>query len=78
MSVTEKIQKKVVMLPKKLQAEVLNFVEYLLMKAEYEATQKEDVEWTNFSLASAMRGMEDEEVEYSLDDAQEIYHPSVD
>jgi len=62
MQVTEKIQKHVQKLPKTFQAEVLDFVEYLLSKSEREVTRKDELDWSTFSLASAMRGMEDEDI----------------
>jgi len=62
MVLSEKIQERVERLPVPFQAEVLDFVEYLLAKAEREAVQQERKLWSSFSLSSAMRGMEDEEV----------------
>ncbi|MFH0787840.1 MAG: DUF2281 domain-containing protein, partial [Pseudomonadota bacterium] len=47
---------KVTNLPETEKAEVLDFIEYLKNKAG----KKERKEWTDFSLSSAMRGMEDE------------------
>jgi ribonucleotide reductase beta subunit family protein with ferritin-like domain len=55
MILTEKIQQYVQKLPSSFQVEVLDFVEYLLTKAEQER------EWTELSLSFAMRGMEDED-----------------
>jgi hypothetical protein len=57
MVVTERIQAYLQRLPPPFQTEVLDFVEYLLAKVE----RKERAEWSNLSLAYAMRGMEDEE-----------------
>ena len=56
MAIAEKIQQYVQKLPASFQAEVLDFVEYLLAKAEH----REAREWSDLSLAFAMRGMEDE------------------
>jgi hypothetical protein len=56
MAIAEKIQQYVQKLPASFQAEVLDFVEYLFAKAE----RQEAREWSDFSLAFAMRGMEDE------------------
>ena len=56
MAITEKIHQRVQRLPASFQAEVLDFVEYLLAKAKREEAE----EWLDFSLASAMRGLEDE------------------
>jgi hypothetical protein len=69
MHITEKIHKNVQKLPAIFQAEVLDFVEYLLTKAERETERKDDLDWSGFSLASAMRGMEDEDTPtYTEDD----------
>jgi hypothetical protein len=62
MLLSEKIQQYVQRLPPSFQAQVLDFVEYLEIKAEREAAQQEDGEWSGLSLAFAMRGMEDERV----------------
>ncbi|MBN1966589.1 MAG: DUF2281 domain-containing protein [Anaerolineae bacterium] len=70
MLVEEQIQQHLRRLPDALKAEVLDFVEYLLLKTERATQQAQDIEpWSAFSLAAAMRGMEDEDgPEYSLDD----------
>ncbi len=64
----ERIRQYVQRLPQALQAEVLDFVEYLVAKVERETARHDDTDWTTLSLAYAMRGMEDE------DDA--IYTPA--
>lgn len=69
MSLEETIMKDLQSLPPSEQAEVLNFVEYLKIKA----FKKEGRNWANLSLSSAMRGMEDEETPYSLDDLKESF-----
>jgi len=61
MVIAEQIQQYVQKLPVSFQAEVLDFVEYLLAKAEREALRHEERAWSDLSLVSAMRGMEDEE-----------------
>ena len=74
MTIDEKIQKTVQKLPANLQAEALDFVEYLLTKSERETPQSDEGNWNDFSLASAMRGMEDETVpEYANTDLKEIF-----
>jgi hypothetical protein len=62
MVVVEKIQQYVERLPATFQAEVLDFVEYLLAKAEREAVRQEERAWSDLSLSCAMRGMEDEDM----------------
>lgn len=57
------------LLPDYAQHEVLDFVEFLRTRQmQYEAGRTEDNSWSNFSLASAMRGMEDEETPYTSTD----------
>jgi hypothetical protein len=69
MALTEKIQEYVDRLPAAFQAEVLDFVEYLLAKTEREAVRQEERAWSDLSLALAMRGMEDEDAPtYTLSD----------
>ena len=64
MTLDEKIHQYVQKLPRSFQEELLDFVEYLVMKAE----QQEIQDWGSLSLSSAMRDMEDEAVSYSLSD----------
>jgi len=64
MTLDEKIYQYVQRLPRSFQEELLDYVEYLLMKAE----QQEKKDWGSLSLSSAMRDMEDESVSYSLSD----------
>lgn len=68
MDLTEKIMQHIQNLPESLQAEVLDFVEYLEAKVE-----KGETDWTKFSLSSALRGMEDETPPYSVSDLKEKY-----
>jgi hypothetical protein len=64
MTLDEKIHQYVQKLPRSFQEELLDFVEYLVMKAE----QQEQQDWASLSLSSAMRDMENEVVSYSLSD----------
>jgi hypothetical protein len=64
MTLDQKIYQDVQKLPEYLQEELLDFISYLLMKAE----RQEAREWSSLSLSSAMRGMEDEEPLYTLTD----------
>ena len=61
MTITEKIQAGVQKLPTAYQAEVLDFVEYLLTKATRSVQDQEESLWSALSLTSAMCGMEDED-----------------
>lgn len=70
----ETIQQQIQELPEPLQAEVLDFVEFLLSKVDGESSRKADSQWQDMSLASAMLGMEDEEMpEYTLADLKVTY-----
>jgi hypothetical protein len=66
MSLEEKIIRHVQELPESKKAEVLDFVEYLRSKTE-------EREWSEFSLSSAMSGMENEVSPYSLEDIKESF-----
>ena len=69
MTLDEKIQKYVQKLPRSLQEELLDFVEYLVMKAE----QQERQDWSTLSLSSAMRDMDEEPVSYNSSDLKETF-----
>ncbi len=64
MTLDEKIHQYVQKLPQSFQEELLDYVEYLVMKAE----QQEKEDWTSLSLSSAMRNMEDESALYDDSD----------
>jgi hypothetical protein len=66
MTLEEKIIKEIQELPESKKAEVLDFVEYLKTKTEERG-------WSDLSLSSAMRGMEEEESMYSIDDLKESF-----
>jgi hypothetical protein len=77
MSVTEKIVERVQQLPERTQVEVLDFVEYLLAKAERQQARREERAWSQHSLSLAMRGMEDEKgPEYTSEDLKERFPSS--
>ncbi len=74
MALCERIQEHVEKLPESLQAQVLDFVEYLLAKAEREAVLQERRLWFSLSLSSAMRGMEEEDVPtYTTSDLKVVF-----
>ena len=60
-TVAERIHQHVQKLPVPFQAEVLNFVEYLLLKIERGDVYQDTLTWSDLSLSLAMRGMEDED-----------------
>jgi hypothetical protein len=71
MVVAEQINNKLQKLPLSFQEEVLHFVEFLSQKAERE-TVNEKQQWSEFSLAQAMRGLEGEDLpEYTEADLKE-------
>ena len=74
MVVAERIREHVQKLPESLQAEVLDFVEFLLLKVERESAEQDEIDWTNFSLTMAMNGMEDEDIPtYTTADLREAF-----
>ena len=74
MVTTERIQQHVQKLPASFQVEVLDFVEYLVAKADRESHRREERDWSGLSLAFAMRGMEDEAMPtYTTFDLKVVY-----
>jgi len=74
MMVVDKIYDSVQRLPEPLQMEVLDFIEYLLMKAQRDGAAGDEATWVNMSLDLAMRGMEDEDLpEYTMADLKEEF-----
>lgn len=71
MIVTEQIKDRLQRLPPQLQREVLDFIEFLAQRvAQGEATSEEG-DWMRFSLAQAMKGLDNEDSEYTEDDVKE-------
>jgi hypothetical protein len=68
MVLNEKIQEYISKLPDSLQEELLDYLEFLLLKA-----QRENNEWSSLSLASALRGIENEPDLYTLSDLKVKY-----
>jgi len=74
MLVSEEIQQCVQKLPSPFQAEVLNFAQYLLAKAEQETAHQEEKVWSHLSLTYAMRGMEEEsQPTYTISELKETF-----
>ncbi|MEK7727869.1 MAG: DUF2281 domain-containing protein [candidate division KSB1 bacterium] len=61
MSTAERINFNVQQLPQPLQIEVLHFVEFLLATLQAQDERKDEVLWSQFSLAQALRGLENED-----------------
>ena len=73
MTTSEIIIQQLKSLPEPEQREVLDFVEFLKFRRQKPTGRGEDVSWSEFSLASAMRGMEEEETPYTLNDVKESF-----
>ncbi len=69
MTLDEKIYHSIQRLPSAFQKELIDFIEYLLMKAERQERQV----WAMWSLSSAMRGMENEEPLYTQGDLKVVF-----
>jgi hypothetical protein len=69
MDLSERILITVASLPESKQMEVLDFAEHLKLKTEKE----ENSNWNSFSISSAMKGMENEDSNYSVADLKETY-----
>ncbi len=69
MRIEEKIIEYIHELPEDEKAEVLDFIDYLKTKVERKGMKG----WNEFSLSSAMRGMEGEETLYSIEDLKESF-----
>jgi hypothetical protein len=66
MTTSEAIVERLKSLPYPVQKEILDFVEFL--ESKQAGSDVSDSEWNKFSLASAMRGTEDENPPYIRDD----------
>lgn len=72
MTTAEAISQRIAALPEPAQREVLDFVEFLHTRTKA-AVREPDIAWSEFSLASAMRGMEDEPSPYTAADLKEPF-----
>ncbi len=74
MKTIDKLNERIRRLPEPSQREVLDFVEFLLMKKNQREDGMKNEEWSAFSLQQALKGMEaDETVEYTISDLKEKY-----
>lgn len=75
MIVADKIQQRVRKLPAPLQAQVLDFVDFLLSRTKTETQDEEsDIAWRDLSLSMALQGMEDEPMpEYTIADLKVVF-----
>ncbi len=73
MTLPEKIIQHLQKLPESVQAQVLDFVEYLELKVGRHQDIQDERGWSTLSLSYAMRGMEDEQTSYSANDLKEVF-----
>ena len=64
-------------LPVDVLAEVADFTAFVIERRRLGGTYREwsDAAWRSFALSQFLRDTEDEDIEYTLADAQEIYRP---
>ena len=73
MTSQEAIFRTVEPLPEAEKQEVLDYVEFIKASHREGSQTEEDAAWSDFSLASAMRGMEEESSPYTLADLKESF-----
>jgi hypothetical protein len=73
MTTAQAIVQQLSALPEDAQREVLDFVEFIKTRSIGQIERQEESTWSALSLASAMKGMEDEESPYRLDDLKETF-----
>ena len=73
MNTVEKILEHLKTMPDSERNEVLDFVEYLKTSARRRKQSAEDSQWGQFSLESAMRGIEQEPGLYEIEDIKEYF-----
>lgn len=73
MTTAQAIAQHIEALPEAARQEVLDFVVFLEVRARPRAVRESDSAWEALSLASAMRGMEDEPAPYTVADLKESF-----
>ena len=73
MNTVEKIIEHLKTMPDSERNEVLDFVEYLKTSARRRKQSETDSQWGQFSLESAMRGIEEEPSPYGIEDMREKF-----
>ena len=71
MTTAQAIAQHIEALPEAAQREVLDFVVFLEVKTRPGEVREADAAWPAFSLASAMRGMENDPSPYTVADVKE-------
>ncbi len=70
MNIVERIMEGVRSIPESVQTQVLDFVEFLKSR---KSRKEEDPQWAQFSLDSAMKGIEEEPSRYGIEDIKEKF-----
>ena len=73
MNTVEKIVEHLRTMPDSERNEVLDFVEHLRTSARRRKQSEADSQWGQFSLESAMRGIEEEPSPYGMEDMREKF-----
>jgi hypothetical protein len=73
MTTAQVITERLMSLPEDAQREVLDFVEFIETRKGARSERQDAAAWSELSLASAMRGMVDEESPYTLSDLKESF-----
>ena len=73
MVLAEIIQREIQKLPEDSQTEVLKFIRSLQEKDMQGGSHDEDREWMYESLATALRGIEEESLEYTVADLKVVF-----
>ena len=73
MTIREAVLQHLQTLPESSQTEVLDFIEFLEMKAGIGSNGREQTDWSGLSLSQAMRGMENEPSLYTISDLKEVF-----
>lgn len=73
----DELHRQIDALPADVLAEVADFTAFVIERRRHAGTYREwsDAGWRSFALGQFLRDAEDDDVEYSLADAQEIYRP---
>jgi len=73
MTTAQAIARHVDALPETAQREILDFIQFVESKMKSSLVREGDRVWSDFSLSSAMRGMEDEPSLYTTADLKESF-----
>ncbi|MDZ4199735.1 MAG: DUF2281 domain-containing protein [Kiritimatiellia bacterium] len=73
MTTAQAIAEQIETLPEAAKREVLDFVVFLESKTRTRGVPESGASWSAFSLASAMRGMEEEDSPYTVADMKESF-----